>query len=535
MISLRKVLGVVTAATMLAGFPLPAGAAEPQKIYSINVSALGVAPVAVTIKNETPNGNSTINSFIIYPPAGISGVSINGYVAQVGTASVTQPVANGPIFVRSFTGLQAGNKTPKSLTILLNVTYPAGAVCPSYTWTAEAFAGNSWGQEQFGRVTGNPPTNPTQATTCNLTISTPSNVVAGVAIGPAVVSVLNSSGSPVTSFTGAVSVYNGTSCTGTPLQTVNAVAGVATFPSLVLSALGSTQITACTTVGATTFSATSGAFTVFASGPLACEPGFPFTFNANAPGVTSINQAGFLEGQRGAFNKNAPCIGPVAYTIVNDILGSNSATVSLDPSEPGVALMYTITWKPEYVNSASGMPSRVTKLRWGSMPPGSEVPGRACIATNVNGNPAPYLPAPYGTLAADITSDVQTVITVTLASGVVPPAPPFAITIGLERLTVTDTSGNWTVVRGVGGTTAAPSVPAGAYVMSNPLPLDGSSPTPLQMQMCIAEEGFSIVPAGNPDCPVAPDPGAPAAPTSCVIFTTTVYDIADGYVSRGGN
>jgi hypothetical protein len=57
----------------LVAFALPAGAAQqPQKIYSLNVSPLGTSPIQLTMKNETPNGNSTINSFILSPPAGVT-------------------------------------------------------------------------------------------------------------------------------------------------------------------------------------------------------------------------------------------------------------------------------------------------------------------------------------------------------------------------------------------------------------------------------------------------------------------------------
>ena len=56
------------------------------------------------------------------------------------------------------------------------------------------------------------------------------------------------------------------------------------------------------------------------------------------------------------------------------------------------------------------------------------------------------------------------------------------------------------MLRGQGGTGAgsAAAQAAGASVMSTPLPLDGSGN---QMRMCIAEEGWSAVPAGRERLP----------------------------------
>ena len=147
------------AAMLLAAFSLPAGAADPEKIYSINVpTPLGTNPVAVTIKNETPNGNSTINSFIIAPPAGVS-VTVASPKASA-AADVTKG-ADGKIYVKAFDGLKSGNKTPKTLTVYLNATYdPAPTCASSYTWTAVVYTGNAFGNETFALNVGQPADQP---------------------------------------------------------------------------------------------------------------------------------------------------------------------------------------------------------------------------------------------------------------------------------------------------------------------------------------------------------------------------------------
>jgi hypothetical protein len=305
--------------------------------------------------------------------------------------------------------------------------------------------------------------------------------------------------------------------------TTAASGGIATFSSIVLSTAGSYTLTACATLGAASFSQTSASFMVFA-GNLNCTD----TFDSSAPGATDITKPGYAKGERGAFNKNgAPCA-PVGYTFTNNIVSDNSVVLSWDvASQPGAAIKYTMTWKPEYVNALSGMPARVTRVAWydsmGIL--GPLVPGRACLS--------PDLPFPYGTVGAVAIVVGDLVIGVTASIPV--PTPPFPIMIDQERMTVTGVAGpSWTVVRGVGGTTAAIHNP-GASVMSTPLPLDGAG---VQMRMCIAEEGWSSVYPGANDCPttatVSPNPSIPipTVPLACVLYTTTIFDIGDGAVNR---
>ena len=86
---LRNVLRTLMAVLVVA-LALPANAA-PEKIFSVsmspaNVTAGTAVALTATIKNETPNGNSSINSFVLTAPSGytITGVG----VPPSGTAAI---------------------------------------------------------------------------------------------------------------------------------------------------------------------------------------------------------------------------------------------------------------------------------------------------------------------------------------------------------------------------------------------------------------------------------------------------------------
>ena len=87
----------------------------------------------------------------------------------------------GKVYVNSFTGLQAGNKTPKTLTIYVNATYGgSGPTCGTgYKWTAAVFTGNAFGRRRSRQVfPGN--TNDTQTAACNYTVAlTPAQATVG--------------------------------------------------------------------------------------------------------------------------------------------------------------------------------------------------------------------------------------------------------------------------------------------------------------------------------------------------------------------
>jgi hypothetical protein len=222
--SLRKVFGLLMALT-IAAVALPAAAQtsncpSPSKCYSVDVhpngsinsnvpaSSTTSANVVVTITNETPQtGVSTINSFIITPPAGVTVVDPATTADNPGMTAVMQ---GGSVYVNGFNGLKSGQKAPYYLSVKLRVTYPTTMAClQSFTWNAIAFNGNSFGNTNytFIQVVGtgtsgvtNQPTNATQTVACSYSFSGLASSIAKGTSVPATVSVTNSGSVAITQF-----------------------------------------------------------------------------------------------------------------------------------------------------------------------------------------------------------------------------------------------------------------------------------------------------------------------------------------------
>jgi hypothetical protein len=542
------------AAIVVAAFASGVNAGNtPAKIYSINVTTLGVAPVGITIKNETPSGNSTINSFTITPPAGVTVSLANP--ASSDPATVTQDPNTGIISVNGFTGLKSGTQTPKAITIYVNATVANGVTCgASYQWTAQTWTGNAANGDQFGLVVGSPPTNQgLQTATCSLRyvpaaggnpLRAPRDALVNTPITstdnnaaptnlPVQVEAVTTGGTRVTTFSGTVTLVATSGPAGSVTgNTAAASNGVATFPNFSIGTEGIYQFKA--TSPGQTDSAPSAPFTI-GDGVLNCGQDMPLA-NTNPNNLPEFDGNGLPvpgwagAGKRGPFNKDgSPCV-LVNYTFANTILTNNTVVLHwATDTQPGAAFTYTVNWKPEYVG-AGGVPVRVTMVQWfdqfGNPVPATPVPAHGCLS--------PDLPAPYGTLAGNIGAADLT-ITIDTTSGVATlPATPFPLSIANERLTaiaLTGTSGTlktYTVTRGgTNGTTAA-AHNVGDKTMSNPLPLDANG---VQMRACIADEGYAIVPPGAPDCPTS-GPGAPAIPTACAVVTTTLHDLGDAFMTR---
>lgn len=518
---LRKLASmmVVIAAALIS---LPAAAA-PEKKFSVGLSpnsvAVGNNAVTALIRNETPGGNSSVNSLKLTLPLGYEVVGAptatwSGSVSVV-TGSSTVPWT---ITISNMAPLKPQQSFNLSLTA--KVTGSA-STCLAATWNAQAWTGSSFSGDTFRQVFSPPDTSgPVNSTTqvvsgYNLTFAPgPQNALSGQVIPPPVgVSVASACG-PANAQV-EITVPGCTASSGCLTgNVVESSGGVAAFTALKIMKAGTYSLTASAPGFA---SATSSVFTVY-DGELNC--GDPLNPSFMMPsGAVPITEPGYAAGSRGSFNKDgAPCV-KVAYDFSNNLLTDNSATLRWNTSaQPNAAFVYTVTFLDESVNPSTGTPTSRTKVAWEFKPDGTplhKVYGVACIA--------PLLPAPYGTLTSPI-GDTDGTIYVSASASL--PATPFAAMIGSERIQVTAVSGAmWTVVRGTGqlGADKAPHS-ANATVMSTPLPIDpnqflpGSS-TALnpyyqrQAHVCIADEGWVVVPGG-------------------VRFTTTIYDIGDGFVNR---
>ena len=361
---------------------------------------------------------------------------------------------------------------------------------------------------------------------------------------------------------------------------VNATAGVAAFgtpaTALSLNKLGNYKLTATAAAGSGFLPATSDQFKIFA-GVLNC--GDPFGSNFINPGNIAPDQPGYAAGGRSGFNKDgvdAECV-PVLYTFVNSILMPPTDTVQLSwdtVSQPNAAFLYTMNWKPRTVgttNPGAGWPLMPRPFVAWLNTDGSNasiqgtpsfIPALACLSSK--------LPAPYGTLQSDLAANGTTITVTGIAANpqsiyLVPapgspavPATPFPIVIAntdnvtqfttTERLTAASIvagsvspdptvvgptyAGTYTITYNVtrGTVTEGGSTPAfhkaGTRVVSTPLPIipdDATTfPAPYvvkrQAQMCVADHkfrGFTLDATG----------------TAQVLWTTTVFDIGDGWVS----
>jgi hypothetical protein len=162
MISMRKWVGLLTALA-LAAFALPSSAAGgPAKIFSINMSPATVTSTSVDLtakfSNQTPNGNSVINTTILSPDASVTINSVtfpNGGnqvacpATTVNSAGQTVGVPPNSICVANIPSVMKAGCSPTacSWSFNLNVTLPNA--CTTKTWAGQAFAGNSFNGDVF--------------------------------------------------------------------------------------------------------------------------------------------------------------------------------------------------------------------------------------------------------------------------------------------------------------------------------------------------------------------------------------------------
>jgi hypothetical protein len=264
----RVLIGAVGAMLLIALAAVPGFGAS--KKYTLDIqptqTTAGVSTnFTVTVTNTTP-GNSTINSLTVnFPFALQSGVTPTATVlgkpdSTNANALATSPIVGSQIRVSNIDSL----KTSQVLKIKVTATFAdppgSGCVSPSALWGAVVYAGNSFSGDTFT----NQGTNPQRTLTLNssscihlqfVSGRTPQDAVQGQVItnsdlntpaGQAVQVEIVAGGSrvDVDSTGGAVSLSPNPSIPAGGLtgNTADFVDGLATFPSLKISNVGSTQV-----------------------------------------------------------------------------------------------------------------------------------------------------------------------------------------------------------------------------------------------------------------------------------------------------
>lgn len=599
--ALRRLQGIRTWIAFLAAiasiaFACGASAASstgPTKQWSIAVlpTVIGTQnqKVTITIKNETPNGNSTINSLHIQLPAGYTLDTADNPGAPGSSNAAVQtswlgtlswgPTVNPNLI--SFTNISP-LKPQGTFTMTAYVNAGASvAACSAGIWSGDAWTGSSFTGNTFNLIASSAyagASNSTEvASTGSLAFSTPpSNVV---------------SPNPVTgtvSATGCSTAVNGLSVlitvtdpTGKTITTTSTTTGSnGTGGFSVILPVGTYIVTA----SSSGFGSVSAPVTVF-DGTLNCGENFLSTFTN--PLNIAPGQPGYATGSRGMWNKDGSNCVLVPYTFTNTIPTNNTVHLSWDTTiQPNPTFEYRMDWKVRPVESTSPSSGWTLAPRpqvaWLTDSYASPifVPGLACIGDSL---PAPYGQVQGSVLAGDGQITVKNIPANPASSYVfpIPGAPaiptdpsstpgnltflPFPIVIAdadvngnattaVERMQVTSativsqdaTTGNYTmtftVSRGQGGTSPA-AHGDGFKVMSTPLPIIPSDATSFPATYTDSQGATVASPAGYSAgrqanmCVVTHgfiSYGLDGSGNATVLYETTVFDIGDGWVRIGG-
>jgi hypothetical protein len=196
--SMRKWVGLFVALAF-AAFALPSSAAQPAKIFSLNMSPVTVnsttADLTAKYSNQTPNGNSVINTVILSPEVGVTinstsftngGNQVSCPATTVNSAGQTVAVPPNSICVANIPSVMKAGCSPTacSWSFSLNVTLPNA--CTTKTWAGQAFAGNSFNGDVFAFQSSLSSVTTTIGTQCPHTItSTSSGPTGSGSIAPA--------------------------------------------------------------------------------------------------------------------------------------------------------------------------------------------------------------------------------------------------------------------------------------------------------------------------------------------------------------
>jgi len=208
----------VAVVTLVLGLLALPGNAAPEKQFSLRFPTslvAGTQTITVTLKNETPNGNSNINSFRITAATAPTGFRINSISPGSGALSNN----NQTISVSGIPTL----KPQQSATYTLSVTVPnVGCNGGTVTWSGQAWTGNSLNGDPFRLHAQNESSGPSQLTS---TITSGCNTISVNKYEDANANTTKNTGegAPTQSF--SFDLKQGT----TTLQTKSTSAGVATF------------------------------------------------------------------------------------------------------------------------------------------------------------------------------------------------------------------------------------------------------------------------------------------------------------------
>ena len=388
---------VVASGLALAWFSFAASAAGPTKQFSINVTqgaivGPGTSEFVLEIRNETPNGNSTINSMDVTLPGSFTIVRDGTHAAAFTTPSSGQVSApNGA------TSIAISNLYPlkPQQVLMLKFWANSGATagCTSGYWNAHAWTGSSFSGDTFAQLTPaqvSSLTNGARTIVSSTTIVSDAalqfgsitSVVAGTAFS-VTVNQTSSCGTSVTLPPVSVTLEGTPDFTGGGTKTTSG--GSATFTGNKFGTAGTATLTA----SASGFASATLTLPVY-DGTLACVTTTNFdalnlpatgtgSFDASEDGAAAVGDTGFVAGVRGTGDPGKDdCSKEINYALYNNIPTSYNSNIT-DPAgnvvypgfysfswdtniAPNPVVAVVATFRPEWGDAATGLPKHKTLI-----------------------------------------------------------------------------------------------------------------------------------------------------------------------------
>lgn len=392
----RKAI-VFVSGLMLASFSLAALAAQPTKQFSINVVqgvvvAPGTSEFWLEIRNETPSGNSTINSLKVTLPGSFTIVNDATHYAAFTTPSSGQVVAPNGATVIAISNLYP-LKPQATLTLKFWASTGSTASCTSGNWNAQAWTGSSFSGDTFTQLTPAQIlalTNGARTIVSSTTIATDAalqfgsitSVVAGQAFS-VTVNQTSSCGTSVTLPPVSVTLSGTPDFTGGGTKTTSG--GSATFTGNKFATTGTGTLTA----SAPGYASAVITLKIF-DGTLACNTSTNFnaldlpstgtgSFDASEGGASAVGDTGFVAGVRGTGDpEKDDCSQEINYALYNNIPTSYNTNLT-DPAgnlvypgfysfswdtniAPNPVVAVIATFRPEWGDPTTGLPTHKTLI-----------------------------------------------------------------------------------------------------------------------------------------------------------------------------